>query len=320
MFRVIDSDASGTVRTATGSDAVHLPPEGTVRWIDLSAQDADQMELLAGRFGFHPLAVEDCLHFDQRSKLESYQDCLFLVVHGFAIESITEALGGSLELHMFLGRGYLVTVHERELPGLETVFQRVQREGSILRKGPDFLCYTLCDAVVDGYFPILDDLATQVDDLEDRVLDAGHSVDLARIFAFKRLLLGLRKVLSPQRDVLALLAKRGEGWIGEHTAVYFRDVYDHILRLHESVDATRDLLGNVLDAWLWSASQRTNEIMKRLTLLSAIFLPLTFITGFFGQNFEGLPYGNTWLLVLMFASCLAVPALMLYFFMRSKWF
>lgn len=316
----MDADPQGVVRLAEGPAAVRRPSEDWIRWIDVQGQDAEQMAMLGEQFGLHPLVIEDCLHFDQRPKLESYPDYLFLVIHGYVLDSIEEAEGSPLELHMFLGRDFLLTVHEREIPALETVWQRALHDGGLLRKGTDFLCYALCDAVVDGYFPLLDELALQVDDLEDCVLDEAHVVELGRIFAFKRLLVSLRKVLSPQRDVLALLAKRGEGRIHEATAIYFRDVYDHVLRLHESVEAIRDLLGNVLDAYLWAASQRTNEIMKRLTLLSAIFLPLTFITGFFGQNFTGLPYDNRWLLALMFTSCVLVPTGMFWYFLRSKWF
>ena len=119
--------------------------------------------------------------------------------------------------------------------------------------------------------------------------------------------------------MLAQLAKREEGYISSKTAPYFRDVYDHLLRINESVEANRELLGNVLDAFQWTVSQRTNDIMKRLTIVSAIFLPLTFITGFFGQNFEGMPFDSHYLMLLMLASCAVVPVVMLWFFLRSKW-
>jgi magnesium transporter len=127
-------------------------------------------------------------------------------------------------------------------------------------------------------------------------------------------------VLSPQRDVLLVLAKPDKNWINQRTSLYFQDVYDHILILNESVETTRDLLSNALEAYLWNESQRTNEIVKRLTLLSAIFLPLTFITGFFGQNFDGMPFESNLLLLLMLLSCAAIPIGMVWYFIRSKWF
>jgi magnesium transporter len=211
-------------------------------------------------------------------------------------------------------------VHAEPIPALDAVWTRLKGEGALIRRGVDFVSYLVTDAVVDSFFPLLDDISTQVEDVEDQVLGQTRPVELADIFRLKRLLVQLRKVLSPQRDVFALLAKRGEGWIDQRTAVYFRDVYDHVLRIHEWVEGTRDLLGNALDAYLWTASQRTNEIMKRLTLLSAIFLPLTFITGFWGQNFEGLPFESDWMMAAMLVSCAVVPAGLVYFFMRSKWF
>ncbi len=320
MFRIQELDAAGGPATSTEERHVAPPPDGSFRWIDLSAQDDPQLAVLAGRFPFHPLTIEDCSHFDQRPKLETYGEYLFLVLHGFRLPNGDEQDAEPLELHMFLGQNYLVTVHAEPIPALETVWKRVAAEPSLLKRGADFVCYLVSDALIDAYFPALDEIALKVDQIEDRVLDAHHEVELAEIFRYKRLLVQLRKVLSPQRDVLALLAKRGDGWIDEHTAVYFRDVYDHALRLHESVEATRDLLGNALDAYLWAASQRTNEIVKRLTLLSAIFLPLAFITGFFGQNFTHLPFDNVGMLSLMLASCIAVPAGMVYYFIRSKWF
>lgn len=330
MFRVMQVSLTGTPAVSNDTAKIEPPPSGEFLWVDLEAQDKYQLALLGERFGFHPLTLEDCLHFDQRSKLESYSNYLFLVIHGFVLgadEGRTgddpngdEEEGRPLELHIFVGANYLVTVHEQPIERLEFVWKRIAADGDLLRRGADFACYLLVDAIVDGYFPVLDQLAARADELEDRVLDEHQQVDLAEIFGFKRLLVRLRKILSPQRDVLALLAKRGEGWIGDHTALYFRDVYDHVLRITESVEATRDLVGNALDAYLWSASQRTNEIMKRLTLLSAIFLPLTFITGFFGQNFDYFPFGRFASMLVMLAACFLVPGAMVYYFIRSKWF
>lgn len=320
MFRVLEIGPDGSVQVLEGTEHVGPPPEGFIRWIDLEKQCEADLTLLAEHFKFHPLTIEDCLHFDQRPKMEEYADYLFLVTHGFRLTNSASDPLETLELHTFLGERYLVTVHAESIPPLEAVWNRLKGEGTLIRRGVDFVCYLVTDAVVDSFFPLLDDIAVQVEEIEDHVLDGSGNVELSDIFRLKRLLVQLRKVLSPQRDVFALLAKRGDGWIDQRTAVYFRDVYDHVLRIHEWVEGTRDLLGNALDAFLWSASQRTNEIMKRLTLLSAIFMPLTFITGFWGQNFEGLPFESDSLMIAMLASCAIVPAAMVYFFMKSKWF
>lgn len=320
MFRILNSHENG--QSVAGSDLsdVAPPPAGCLRWIDLVEQDATKLRILSERFRFHPLAIEDCLHFDQRPKLESYSDHMFLVIHGFRVNGDRELTSEAVELHIFLGRDFLVTVHEHPLPELDAVWNRLVQDGSLLWRGADYVCYLIADALVDGYFPVVDGIMAKIDQLEDRVLDVSEDVNLQDILDLKRLLVEMRRILSPQRDVLALLSKRGEGWINEHTAIYFRDVYDHVLRLHETVESAREMVANTRDAYLWSASQRTNEIMKRLTILSAIFLPLTFVTGFFGQNFEGMPFGNDGLMIAMLASCVLIPAGMIYYFIKSKWF
>jgi magnesium transporter len=319
MFRIIDVDSTGAVVSSRDDNRIAPPADGMLRWIDLEAQDAAQLAVLAERFKFHPLTIEDCSHFDQRPKLEGYGQYLFIVTHGFRWPEKHQDLE-SLELHTFLGDQYIVTVHAKPIPALEVIWKRVEGDGVLLRRGVDFVSYLIADAIVDTFFPLLDDIAGEIDDIEDAVIRRPRDAQLADIFRLKRLLITLRKVISPQRDVFALIAKRGEDFIAERTAIYFRDVYDHLLRIYEAVEGARDLLGNALDAYLWAASQRTNEIMKRLTLLSAIFLPLTFITGFFGQNFDGLPFHSSVMLGAMLLSCVVVPAGMLYFFLRSKWF
>jgi magnesium transporter len=317
MFRVLEVDASGKVAAFAGDEHAGPPSEGVLRWVDLEAQDAPQLALLGERFKFHPLTIEDCAHFDQRPKLEGYGDYLFLVTHGFHKQA--EEIE-SLELHTFLGERYLVTVHAKPIPALESVWKRLEGDGPLMKRGVDFVSYLIADAIVDTFFPLLDEIAIEIDEIEDAVIRRPKDAELADIFRLKRLLVTLRKVISPQRDVFALIAKRGEGRIADRTTLYFRDVYDHLLRIYEGVEAARDLLGNALDAYLWAASQRTNEIMKRLTLLSAIFLPITFITGFFGQNFEDLPFESHAVMAAMLVSVATVPAGMIYFFLRSKWF
>lgn len=323
QYRVLEFGPTGVTEFTEDEDYDHVapPPEGYLRWIDLEDQDEAQLAVLAERFGFHPLAIEDCLHFDQRPKLEHYDGYLFLVMHGFELISEPEEELRSLELHTFLGDRYLITVHTEPLPPLNSVWNRLKANGAMARRGPDFIRYLVADATIDTFFPLMDHLTAEIEEIEDALL--GHSPQpstLESILRLKRLLVTLRKVLSPQRDVLARLARPGEEYVADKTALYFRDVYDHLLRISESVEANRELLASVLDAYLWSASQRTSEIMKRLTVLSAIFLPLTFITGFFGQNFERMPFGSNWLFAAMLASCAVVPAGMLFFFLRSKWF
>lgn len=322
MFRTLEVGPQGPVKESQGEGAVRPPAPDHIIWIDLEAQSPEELAVLGERFKFHPLALEDCAHFDQRPKVETYLDHLFVVTHGYRFRADDGNSIESLELHSFVGANYLVTVHTEPMPALEGVWSRIAKEPGSLRRGVAFVGYLVADATVDTFFPLVDDIADRVETIESRVVeqgDRGSRQDLEEIFKLKRSLVELRRILAPQRDVFGSLAKRGDDRIDERTAVYFRDVHDHVLRIHEAVEATRDLLSNALEAYLWAASQRTNEIMKRLTVLSAIFLPLTFITGFFGQNFTHLPYSNDYLLYSMIAACLIVPTAMVLFFMRRGW-
>lgn len=289
--------------------------------MDLANQGPDELALIEARFGFHPLAIEDCAHFGQRPKLEDYGDYLFLVTHAMALVNDDPSTVEPLELHAFLSSRYLVTVHARPISPLETVIERVHGDANLLRRGPDFVYYLIADAIVDSNFPLLDRIADELEDVEELVLDraACDRRDLGRMFRLKRALVTMRKILSPQRDTFGLLAKRGGVVVSDRTTPYFRDVYDHLARIHESIEAGRDLLGNVLDAYLTQVSNRTNNIMKKLTIMSAIFLPLTFVTGFFGQNFSHLPFDSDALMYAMIAGCLVLPTTMLYWFKKSQW-
>lgn len=314
----------GRVTLFAGSERVDPPPEGSARWIDLTSPDPAALELLRQRFDFHPLTIEDCGHLDQRPKLEEYRDHLFLVTQGFSFKGDRVEELELQELHAFLGERYLVTVHDTTIAALEKTWLRLSKEPKLLERGLDFTYYFIADGIVDDNFPILDCIADELEELEDSVLSGPDRRDLQRIFELKQHLVAMRKVLSPQRDVLGLLTKRGDTRVSERTSVYLRDVYDHLVRINESIEASRDLLGNTLEAYLSAVSQRTNEIMKYLTIMSAVFLPLAFVVGFFGQNFENLPYFQDWtksdgLMWGMIAACVAVPATMLLWFKGKGW-
>jgi magnesium transporter len=252
--------------------------------------------------------------------MEEYGGYLFIVTHGIECASQAASELGLHEVHAFLAESYLVTVHEKPIPALSAVWQRCAGDPALGRRGADFMYYLVADALIDMNFPLLDQMADEIEELEDRVLGTPRRSDLQHIFSLKRALVQIRKLTSPQRDVFGLLAKRGGGGsVSEKTAFYFRDLYDHLVRITESVETSRDLLGNALDAYLTMISNRTNDVMKRLTVLSSIFLPLTFVTGFFGQNFEHLPFGSDRLMYAMIFACIALPAGMLFWFYRSRW-
>jgi magnesium transporter len=320
----VDLDSEGKLQVSLDGGDVAPPLAGTVRWIDLSGENAALLDELRQRFDFHPLAIEDCRQFDQRPKLEEYRDHLFLVTQGFSApgESVTELT--LHELHAFLGERYLVTVHADGLPALEDIWRRVTTTRGTLERGVDFVYYLIATRMVEAQFPILDRITDELEGIEDRVLSAPARSDLARIFELKRHLVMMRKVLSPQRDTMAMLSRRGDPRVSERTSHYFRDVHDQLVRINESIEANRDLLSNALEAYLSSVSNRTNEIMKYLTLLSAVFLPLAFIVGFFGQNFEDLPGLPGWvhsdgLMRVMIALCVFTPIGMVTWFKLRRW-
>lgn len=319
-FRTLTiSQSTHQVTTGEGPDAVY-PPVDRMRWIDLTKQDNDSIGVLAERFRFHPLTLEDCLHFDQRPKFEAYDEYDFLVVHGFRIDWSDVWNSSALELHIFIAKDLIITIHEEPLPSLDLLWNRIIADGRMVSQGMDYLCYLILDGLMDSYFPQITEIELRLDDLEDRVLSSPNSVSLSEIISFKRLLLDLRRILLPQRDVLATLTHQSSDFFSPKTEVYMRDVFDHALRLHSYVESARELVSNIRDAHLWAASQRTNEIMKRLTILSAIFLPLTFLTGFFGQNFTDLPVESKQLFYGTIACCIILPIAMMIYFVRSKWF
>jgi magnesium transporter len=324
VFRVIDFLPDGQLMVREATEPLEPPSDAITRWMDVSGNEAIGLERLGERFGFHPLAIEDCLHLDQRPKLEEYRDHLFLVTQGFSSDGERVSELRLHELHAFLGKNYLVTVHSDLMPALEAVWDRVKQNATLLERGPDFVYYLIVDHLVDANFPLLDRLSDELEELQDRVLERAEKADLARIFELKRHLVVMRKVLSPQRDTMAMLARRGDPRVSERTALYFRDVHDHLARLTESIEANRDLLGNALDAYLSAVSNRTNEIMKHLTLLSAVFLPLAFVVGFFGQNFEKLLWVDHWqasagLMYAMLLLCVMTPIIMLLWFRFRRW-
>jgi len=292
-----------------------LQGEGLL-WLDLKGQREPEMDLLARTFGLHPLEVEDCLHLDQRPKLEGYDGHLFVVQHTFTVGAHAKDLELH-EIHAVLGNGWLLTIHADPVPLLDAVFARASRDANLTAHGADFLLYLISDAVVDGHYRVLEGLTEEVDALQDEVFRQPSRSSIESIFELKGALLTLRRTVAPSREVMANLAR--EPGVGERASLYLRDVHDHLVRLTESLDASRELRGSALDAYLSMAANRTNDIVKQLTIFSVTFLPLSFVTGFFGQNFTSMPFDQRWLFYLMMGLCAAVPLSMLVWFRRKRW-
>jgi magnesium transporter len=292
-----------------------------IKWVDVSEPDEATMKRLQDRYGLHRLAIEDTLHLDQRPKLEDYPGHEFLVTQGFCAPNKDVAALELHEMHTFLGPDWVITAHEKRHPAIARTVDRITREpNETIARGPDFVAYLVLDGVVDENFPLLDRFNDELEDVEEAIFSAPPSRNrslLKRMFALKRALVQVRRVLSPQRDVVGLLSKRGVPNVSEKSALYFRDVYDHLVRLYEQIDASRDLLGNAMDGYLSVQANRTGDVTKQLTVIATIFLPLSFVVGFFGQNFT--PLQTTTFFYVMLASMLFVPGVMIWWFVHKRW-
>lgn len=270
----------GNTLEARPEEVQRLLASSTPFWLDLYSRDdfAAVHDILSGTFHLHPLALEDAGHFGQRPKLDTYDDLVHLVVYGMG-----EA-DRLVEVHCFYALGFLVTVHQDPCPSLDDVLRRMKM--STAPAEVIMVLYRIVDLLVDGYFPALARLDDEIDDLEDDILKAPTEAQLGQLFDLKRSLISLRKVVAPQRDVFASLVGDGSlpGMTVEHER-YFRDIYDHLIRVSDLVDSYRDLLSGALDTHLSTVSNRLNVVMKQLTIIATIFLPISFVTGFFGQNF-----------------------------------
>jgi magnesium transporter len=250
-------------------------------WIDVDEPDEDDFAILRDVFKFHTLAVEDSEKFGQRAKLDEYDDFVFMVVYGAVPDE-----DRLVEVHCFYSEKFLVTVHRDEAPAFTEVRQRyVKRTTGI--DDPGQLLYRIIDALVDSFFPILADFDDRIDELEDETFLHAGDEQLQEIFRMKRLLVGMRKAITPQRDMFASLVGGVAALPGmtQEDERYFRDIYDHLLRISDLIDTYRDLLTSSMDVYLSTVSNRLNSVMKQLTIMATVFLPLTFVTGFFGQNF-----------------------------------
>jgi magnesium transporter len=288
-------------------------------WLDLTSPSHEELGKLQELFGFHPLAIEDSEEFHQRPKLDNYGDYVFLVFYGARGDHPQDPLR---EVHLFISGKYVITIHRDPLPPLDE--QREQLDGQVLHS-EQFLIYRVLDALTDSFFPLLSDIDDEIDQLEDAVLANPTDEQLQSLFGLKRQLVAMRKVVTPQRDIFA----RSIDQIADLPGLqlderdYFRDVYDHLIRISDLIDSYRDLLSGATDLYLSTVSNRQNDVMKQLTVIATIFLPLSFITGFFGQNFAYMvtdlirPQWTFW--VIGVGSMAATAVCLLIYFRRKGW-
>jgi magnesium transporter len=273
---------------------------------------------LQNRLKIHDLTLEDIVHQNQRPKLESFDDYVYLAVHPLLHKNTWEIEPSELDL--LVGKRWIVSVHYGPLSGVIENSRLNDRIPRALGRGTDFLLYTLLDLVIDAYFPLLDEIEDEIDSLEDQLLARASSVDMSRLLALKRSLVRIRRAVSPQREVFNELTRHDFPFIHPENVVYFRDVYDHLIRIVEELDSLRDILSSLLEIYLASTSNQLNLTMKRLTAWGTIFVIITAIAGIYGMNFEFMPelqwrYGYFAVMFLM-----ALISLGLYFYFKKKGF
>ena len=314
--RVVDQ--AGAARTTLDRPTLERRRENGFFWLDVHRPSEDDLALLGDVFGFHPLALEDSAHFRQRPKLEDYDDFVFLVLYGHAPDE--DLL---VEVHLYVTDAFIVTIRTDDSPALDELHQSYARRQ--VRESAVAMVHRIADGLVDSFFPALGQFEDRLELIEDALVDAPKHEHLKDIFTMRRRLAGLRRVLGPQRDLMGRLAAGTASLPGMTTEDerYFRDIFDHLLRLNELIESTRDVMSSAIDVYLSASSNRANAVMKQLAVIATIFLPLTFVTGVFGQNFgwmvEHVDSRQAFLLLGVGSQLVAI-ALLLAYFKRRGWF
>ncbi len=320
MIRAMIFDAEGGV-CCGGAELISAALDPAIAgWIDIEGE-AEAAERLLREQNFHPLAIEDTFTLQHQPRVEEYGDHIFVIVRGIDFNS--DLVGGELQtlkLAAFLRPNLLITIHRAGLRSVQLVRKRVEESGRSMHGGVVQLLWSICDEMIDLYFPIVDEIGVQMETLEQDVLNDAEREDLQTILDMRRKLGVLRRTMLPHRAVFSHLANSRDALFDATASLNFRDTLENVLRLTDAVDQQRDQLSNVKDTYLSVISQRTNEIMKVLTLFSAIMLPLTFIAGVYGMNFEYIPELATHYGYFAVLGAMAVVAAgMVIWFRRRKW-
>lgn len=268
--------------------------EGTL-WVDIDNRDPSQVSLLNDVFRFHPLAIEDSLNPNSRVKFEEYKGFAILIVRTVAFVADTEDPYDieTVNFTCFLGRNYLVTVHGQHTHPVEATIEMLRKNPELAESGPARLMHAVVDEAVNAYFPILDQLDDFMDGLEERVFANFDRDALREIFSVKRLVLSLRRHLAPERDVFSVVTNRPSALLSVETQVYYRDIYDHVLRINDALETYRELLSNTLDSYLTQVSNRLGTVTKALSVAATISIPFVVVSGMWGMNFTNIPLSDS---------------------------
>jgi len=292
--------------------------ESKIIWVDVTDPTSRDFDELAREFNFHPLSIEDCRNEHQRPKVDEYPGYYFIVL--YEAELVDEQHLELRELNIFLGKNYVVTVHANPIRATARAERLWKEWKDLAERGTGLLAYLLIDPIVDDYMPLLDGFSDKLDELEDQIFTDFQPEAIEHLFRIKKQLLFLRRSITPLRDVFNILLRREQPLFSRETHVYFQDVFDHLIRVTDTIDTLRDILNSTMDAYLSISSTRMNIVMKQLTAISTILMSVTLIAGVYGMNFEEMPelkwrFGYPGALTSML-----VIGLVIYFFFRKiKW-
>ena len=285
-----------------------------VVWVDVEAPSEADLESLRAEFGFHTLTLEDCLHAHQRPKMEVYDDHVFMVF--YELQTPIPEVGPVVarEVMLFLGKQFVVTVHPEPVAAVSLAAERWAAVKGLEDDCAAYAAYLVIDAAVDTYFPVVDELAERLDQLEEDIMDGNDQAVLPAISAIKRQTLGVRRLVNPLRDIFLVMMRGPGSQFGQRTYAYYQDVLDHLLRIGDAIDISRDVLASAVDLYMSAVSNRTNDTMKKLTVLSTILMTSALIAGIYGMNFTYMPelhhkygyYGALWMMAGSSAVLLAL--------------
>ena len=308
-------------RQVNSLEGVRPPAESTkTLWIHIDGlQDIPILQQIGNIFGLHPLILEDILNTEQRPKREDHGDYLYIVLKRFQQAEKEELVPEQISI--VFGTNWLISLQEKEGRLFDPVRERIRNEKGRMRKsGVDYLAHALLDAIVDSYFVILDQFGEEIEDVEEALIGQPSPDTLRSIQSLKRGNLFLRKSIWPLREIVGALGRSDSSLIRESSFIYFRDVYDHVVQAIDTIETYRDMLSGMLDIYLSSISNRMNEIMKVLTLIATLFMPLTFLAGMYGMNFKYMPELEwRWGYFVLWGVMIVVAALMVLFFRRKRW-
>jgi len=288
-------------------------------WIDIYDATSEDLTVLGRAFNFHPLAMEDCLQESPRAKVDRYDDYFFFVFHAVRYNEESEEEISTAELDVFLGSNYLITIHNKPLPSVARVVKQCWYTTKLMQRGPDYLLYHIVDGIIDEYFPILERIGIRIDELEDEIYINPAKEITEEILALKRTILLFRKVVAPQKRIFANVNGRYSFQINEENTPYYMDLVDHVDSILDTTDTFRDLVNSAVDTYYSVISAKTNDVMRVLTIISTITLPLTLITGIFGMNVP-FPHQQSDLFIwFILIGMVFLTGFMLWAFRRNRW-